>query len=260
MLQLTLLNAEGGFREGAEKARREKKGIKRECDKQKKAIEDIEKAKATTDKRLAALRTRQMWACVSMRNDHIINAIERDFAQRQKTLARDVYHNDVYDGSVDVIPVSATAFRDILKDREPMGFPTLAHTGIPRLRRWLEDAMLEQREDHLDTLLHALQRLFSTIQRWSNTNLGHQAIVFSREAVEELLARTHTKFSMVRTIPCLSCVWQDQSVLTQSHHRNSRRSSAGVRMRSSYSILSNKSASEARRVSMWLAQSSLAGR
>ncbi len=198
MRQLTLSNAEAGFRKGADKARRERKEIKRERDKKKKVIEDLEKAKTNTDKRLAALRARQIWECVSMRNDHIINTIEGDFAHKQKkTLGRDVYHNDVYDGSVDVIPVSATAFRDILKDREPMGFPTLAHTGIPRLRRWLEDAMLEQREENLDTLLHALRRLFSTIQRWSNINLGNQTILFSRETVEELLARTHAKYSVV---------------------------------------------------------------
>jgi hypothetical protein len=66
-----------------------------------------------------------------MRNAHIIEAISRDFAQRQKALARGMGRDRVYDGSVDVIPVSATAFSEHLKGRgaSSLGFSTMRHTG-----------------------------------------------------------------------------------------------------------------------------------
>jgi hypothetical protein len=134
-----------------------------------------------------------------MRNTHITEAIKRDFAQRQAKLARDMGHNNVPDGSIDVIPVSARAFRDYLKGREFPGFPTPSHTGIPRLRQWFEDSTLERREEHLDALLNSLLRLFLTIQTWSDTNCGRQAVRFSREAVQELLFRTHEKYFRVRS-------------------------------------------------------------
>jgi hypothetical protein len=202
--------AEKVFRDGIKEAKDRKKSIKKEHSKQAKAVERLEKAKSKYDQQLAELRAQQKWHCVQMRNTHITEAIKRDFAQRQEKLARDMGHNSAYDGSVDVIPVSATAFRHHLKGREGSkeieGFPTPFHTGIPRLRQWLEDSTLERREEHLDALLNSLLRLFLMIQAWSDRICGHHAVRFSREAVQEFLFRTHDKYFKVRPTP-QTCVW-----------------------------------------------------
>jgi hypothetical protein len=73
----------------------------------------------------------------------------------------------------------------------------MRHSGIPQLRRWLEDSTLERREEHLDALLNALRRLFLSIQQWSVTNGSGQAIPFSRDIIQDLLSRTHGQFMMV---------------------------------------------------------------
>ncbi len=147
---------------------------------------------------LAALQTEQKWRCVSLRNQYIEGRIKLNFAGRQKKVAQGKQHGNEYDGSVDVIPVSATAFRDHLVGREPMGFPTKLHTGIPRLRQWLADSTLERREEHLDGMLNSLQRLFRSIEHWALINGGGQSIRFSRGAVEDLFRRTHAQFVTVR--------------------------------------------------------------
>ncbi len=199
LLGLTLhgTNPERLFLERAEKARHEKKEIKRDHVNQKRAIAKLQTAKAVTEAELASLRARQKWQCVSMRNHHITQAIKRDFAQRQKTLARGIPHDPLYDGALDVLHVSATAYRDHLKGREPTGFRTKSNTGIPRLRQWLEDSVLKRREEHLGSLLITLQRLFHNINSWASNNLGHQAIAFPREAIQEWLTRAQTKLGAV---------------------------------------------------------------
>jgi hypothetical protein len=102
------------------KAKEEKKTIKLSKNKQKKKLDRATQKKAENDHELALAQARQKWACVWLRNKHITRAIKQDFTQRQETLARKMQHRNEYDGSVDVIPVSATAFRDHLKGREPM--------------------------------------------------------------------------------------------------------------------------------------------
>lgn len=194
-------NPEKLFQERAAKARQEKKEIKKDHLTQKRAVSRFQKTKADIEAQLGTLRARQKWQCVSMRNDHITQAIKRDFAQRQKAFTRGVPLDPVYDGSLDVIHVSATAFRDHLKGREPTGFLTKADTGIPRLRQWLEDSILKRRDEHLRSLLVTLQRLFHNIHSWASNNLGHQAIAFPREAIQEWLTRAQTKLGAVRTAP-----------------------------------------------------------
>lgn len=172
--------------------------------KQKNAVFKARQNKAAIDQKLATLRAQQKWACIWMRNRHITKAIKRDFAQRQKALAREMGQRNEYDGSVDVVPISALAFRDHLKGREHPGFPTKRHSGIPQLQRWLADSTLERSEEHLDALLNTLRRLFQSIQHWSVTNGGDQVIQFSRDAIQDLLPRTHGQFMTVGYMPCFA--------------------------------------------------------
>jgi hypothetical protein len=132
---------------------------------------------------------------MSMRNEHIEKAIKKDFARRQKALLRDGRKNPKqYDGSVDIIPVSATAYRDLLKGRKAAGFPTKNHTGIPRLRQWLVDSTVEQREEHLDTMLNALRRLLNSGIQWLMKNSSDLALEFPRQAVEDAISKSHAQF------------------------------------------------------------------
>jgi hypothetical protein len=195
------VNVEKAFQDKASKAKGERKSIMADRTAQRKALDKLTQKKALVEQQLATIQGRQKWACIWMRNQHIMAAIKHDFTRRQTALAREMGHRNEDDGSVDVIPVSATAFRDHLKDREPVGFPTKRHSGIPQLRRWLADSTLERREEHLDALLNALRRLFLSIQQWSVTNCSGQAIPFSRDIIQDLLSRTHSQFMMVRYMP-----------------------------------------------------------
>ncbi|KAK0708182.1 hypothetical protein B0H67DRAFT_543670 [Lasiosphaeris hirsuta] len=133
----------------------------------KKEIEKLGRKKAKMEKTLTSLQGRQKWSCVQINCSSIATAIKETFAARQKRLVKENGENELYDGAVEVIPVSATAFRDLTKRKSPVGFPGVNYTGIPRLRQWLADTALNRREEHLDAILNSLERLFLGIQRWS---------------------------------------------------------------------------------------------
>lgn len=124
-----------------------------------------------------------------------------DFGRRQRKLTRLSQHNSQkYDGSVEMFPVCATAFRDLLKKKKPMaGFPSKPYTGVPSLRRWLDKAVFSYREDHLDSILRGLQRLYDGIRCWCNDN-GRGKVCFSRREIEFLLQSSHDKYRNVSAV------------------------------------------------------------
>lgn len=138
---------------------------------------------------------RKMHRCVWIRSAYIKRRIQTDFAKRQRKFARVAKQDQRYDGTIEVFPVCAAAFRALLREnRAPMpGFPSKVYTGIPRLRQWIGEATLSYREAHLDSILLTLQRLFKTISRWSQDN-SKGLVAFSREDVEKLLETTHEKY------------------------------------------------------------------
>ncbi|KAJ4306039.1 hypothetical protein N0V88_000834 [Collariella sp. IMI 366227] len=76
-----------------------------------------------------------------------------------------------YDGSVEVFPVCAAAFRDLRQSKKPMTvFPSKLYTGVTRLRQWLGEVVLADREKHLDAMLRRLRRLHDGIRNWSDDN------------------------------------------------------------------------------------------
>ncbi|KAK3998305.1 hypothetical protein QBC44DRAFT_228324 [Cladorrhinum sp. PSN332] len=125
---------------------------------------------------LQTLVSRRMHRCVWLRNAYIKKRIQADFTKRQKKLrsraAITQGSGRMNDGAIEVFPVCAAAFRDLLEEnkRPQPGFPSKAYTGIPRLRQWLDEATLGHREAHLDSILLTLQRLFKAIERWSESN------------------------------------------------------------------------------------------
>ncbi|KAK4147453.1 uncharacterized protein C8A04DRAFT_24703 [Dichotomopilus funicola] len=176
------------------KALSSKKELEKGQQQLQKAVDRAAQKQGEHDRALRLTRGRQKWECVWLRNQHIIEAIKRDFAQRQKTLARGMKNQSEYDGSVDVIPVSATAFRDQLKGREPLGFMTAKHTGIPKLRQFLGDVTLEKREQRLDAMLNTLRRLFRTIHRWTSPDAQQTNLLLSRDTIEKDLTEAHKTF------------------------------------------------------------------
>lgn len=155
---------------------------------------------AQHDRSLATLESRRKYTCVGIRNRYIKKRIQMDFARRQKKLTRLAEHDrHKYDGSVEVFPVCAAAFRDLLKDKKPMpGFPSKLYTGVPRLRQWLSEAVLLYREEHLDSVLLGLQRLHDGIRCWSDDN-SRGMVLFSRPEIQFLLKSSHDKYQTVST-------------------------------------------------------------
>ncbi|KAK3349347.1 hypothetical protein B0T25DRAFT_569990 [Lasiosphaeria hispida] len=151
--------------------------------------------KADCDRELAMLLARQKWTCIQVNCASITKAIKRSFAIRQKRLASEKGTNPLYDGSVEVFPVSATAFRDHLKGRKSVGSPSVNYTGIPRLRQWLATIALEKREEHLNVILNSLERLLVEIQRW--TRPKDLATYFPRKTVEDSLHGIHARYTQL---------------------------------------------------------------
>ncbi|KAK4241501.1 hypothetical protein C8A03DRAFT_30363 [Achaetomium macrosporum] len=149
---------------------------------------------AEFDRTLATLESRRKYRCVWIRNQYIKKRICTDFARRQSKLARLAEDDkEKYDGSVEVFPVCAGAFQELLKGKKPMpGFPSKLYTGIPRLRQWLCDAVLAHREEYLNSVLSGLQQLYDDIRRWSDDNPS--TVLFSRDKVSSLLQAIHDKY------------------------------------------------------------------
>jgi hypothetical protein len=159
---------------------------------------DLSKDAVQLDRTLPTLESRKKFRCVGLRNQYIKKRIQADFARRQRKLTRLAEHDsDKYDGSVEVFPVCASAFRDLLKGKKPIpGFPSKLYTGVPGLRQWLEDAVLVYREEHLDRALLGLQRLHDGIKCWSDDN-SRGMVRFSRKEIERLLQSSHEKYRKV---------------------------------------------------------------
>ncbi len=188
---------------------------------------------AELDHSLAFHESRRKFRCVGIRNQYIAKRIQMDFSQRQKKLARLAEHDSCkYDGSVEVFPVSGAAFRDLLKGKKPMpGFPSKPYTGIPRLCQWLERAAFVYREEHLNSVLHGLQRLHDGMKSWSNST-SQGTVRFSRGDIEELLQSSHDKH---RSVSASLEDSHDRDLLTQ-FGRNSTSPSPAVLIRSSVQV------------------------
>lgn len=147
---------------------------------------------------LERLDSQKTHRCIWLRNDYITKRIHNDFARRQRKLSRLAEQDQhKYDGSVNVFPVCAKAFRDLVKGKKPMaGFPSKPYTGIPQLRQWFGEAVLARRETHLDAVLRGLQRLHDGITRWSDDS-SRGMVAFSRNEVESLLRYSHDKYRSV---------------------------------------------------------------
>lgn len=64
------------------------------------------------------------------------------------------------------------------------GFPSKLYTGVPRLRQWLGEAVYMYREEHLDSVLRGLQRVYKYPEDPNSTRkmpwMTYQAILKAR--------------------------------------------------------------------------------
>ncbi|KAK3384216.1 hypothetical protein B0T24DRAFT_567361 [Lasiosphaeria ovina] len=167
--------------------------LNKERKKQKNALRKLGNSRTGIIKDLATVEGRLRWACMRMNGERIAKAIRSDFKERQKKLlnkkikgAAAAASGALYDGSVEVFPVSAMAYRDLLKPKKVSGFPSTVYTGIPRLGQWIRATTLDKREDHLNRLLNALCRLFHEMQSWSTIQDGSRRIASSRHKIRDL--------------------------------------------------------------------------
>lgn len=156
-----------------------------------------------SDRELRKLESQRKHRCVYIRNEYIGQRINMDFARRQRKLSCLAEGDkDKYDGSVEVFPVCAAGFQELLKEQKPLpGFPSKVYTGVPRLRQWLSEAVFTKREAHWDSMLRGLQRLHDGIRRWSDDS-SEGMVTFSRQDVESLLQFSHDKHQNVCWAHC----------------------------------------------------------
>lgn len=134
---------------------------------------------------------------VSMRNQDITQRIQSSFLKRQQD-ARLLKSDELHDGTVEVFGTSARAY---WKSKHPdgekaRGFPDETHSGIPRLRQWLLEAMFSQREKQLDTTLNDLLTLFVRIQ--DRIGAGRAGFQGAAQMEENKLAFIHQRHLWVR--------------------------------------------------------------
>ncbi|KAK3303563.1 uncharacterized protein B0T15DRAFT_279212 [Chaetomium strumarium] len=189
------LKGDKNQRNKVQKMRNKRRDLTRAGGKQLTLRKNLSNYAAQLDCALARLESRRKYRCVFIRNQYIKKRIRTDFGRRQRKLARLAeHHKEKYDGSIEVFPVCATAFRDLLKRKKPMpGFPSKLYTGIPRLRRWLDEAVLPYRKDHLDSMLRRLQRLYDGIKCWSDGD-SRGMVYFSQLEIETSLKGSHSKY------------------------------------------------------------------
>jgi hypothetical protein len=125
--------------------------------------------------------------CIRNRNALVQKEIQQDFGRRQKRLLIAEKSPDLYDGTVNIFPISSSAYWKVQEDSQtPVGFPAPQYTGIPALNHWFRYATVPDREKHLDSVLNNLHGLFNSMNTWS----GNSKLNLTKEFVEaELLHR-----------------------------------------------------------------------
>ncbi|KAH7629812.1 hypothetical protein B0T09DRAFT_136920 [Sordaria sp. MPI-SDFR-AT-0083] len=140
-----------------------------------------------------SLRTcegRSKWTCMSMRHGQIEKRLTENLERQRREMEGTGQRASPSEPPTNIFSVSATAYRDILKSRRPLGLPTKSYTRIPQLSQWLCDSVMENREFYLDSLL-----LAHGIRRWSNVNTAGMDVKLSRELIETVLSRSHDSCS-----------------------------------------------------------------
>ena len=153
-----------------------------------KSIESLGQQQVQIRKDLIILHARKMWRIIWLRGNRLKDRLKKDCDKRQKTMLDDKTHPIQYKGSIEIFPVCAKAYQHCLsRSVKPGAFiPTELHSGIPRLKQWIEESSFAKREKHLDALLSPLNRIYSDLERWCSDQPGGK-VQFSRVELDEML-------------------------------------------------------------------------
>ncbi|KAM7218078.1 hypothetical protein V8F06_006484 [Rhypophila decipiens] len=130
--------------------------------------------------------------CVWIRNEYIKKKIQADLSWRRDTLKSNSNKISHYNGEVDILPINAREYQYRLagKEVQDQAFPSKLHTGIPRVRQWIEECAYEQREKHIDSLLASFQRIQHDMNQWCDEGSSGGTTEFARPQVLGILKST----------------------------------------------------------------------
>lgn len=135
------------------------------------------------------------YRCIWLRNRFIKKRIQDDFTARQERIAEYIDQKSQDVGKAEGFPVSSTSYQECLKKRVKAGasIPSDLHTGIPRLKQWIEESTFDAREKHLDSMLLSLHRIINDVSRWCDEQAAEK-LHFSRVEVDGIVQRSGANF------------------------------------------------------------------
>lgn len=155
-----------------------------------KSIKSLEEQRDQIGKKLANLEGHKNHRCIWLRNKFIKKRIQDDFAARHKIMVKSMGEQPRGMDTVEVFPVSSTAYQDFLKRLTPgAAIPSGLHTGIPRLKQWIDESTFDSREKHLDIMLLSLKRMSNDVSRWCDEQAAEK-LYFSRVDVDGIIQRS----------------------------------------------------------------------
>lgn len=77
------------------------------------------------------------------------------------------------------------------------GYPMLEATGVPAAQRWLLEATLSKRENHLDDMLGKYQNLMDLMRIYSNEKGQDADFSVTHADVQEALGPIHQSIAVV---------------------------------------------------------------
>lgn len=131
------------------------------------------------------------------RNSAVKKQIQENYAARQKELNR----SDQVNHTLPMFPVSSTAFWLWDKTKSPCtGYPSVEATGVPAAERWLQEATLSKRENHLDGLLADYHHLMNVMSIYSQVTGRGADYGVTRSSIQDALAPIHQTVAGVSTL------------------------------------------------------------
>ncbi|EXK99413.1 hypothetical protein FOQG_01942 [Fusarium oxysporum f. sp. raphani 54005] len=130
---------------------------------------------------------------IEERNRFVKAHIQEKYDARQRELNRTDQGNHV----LSMFPVSTEAFWKLADDTASVkGYPTLEATGVPAAQRWLLEATLSKRENHLDDMLSKYQNLMDLMRIYSNEKGQDADFSVTHADVQKALGPVHQSIAV----------------------------------------------------------------
>ncbi|SCN76311.1 uncharacterized protein FFB20_05234 [Fusarium fujikuroi] len=130
---------------------------------------------------------------IEERNRFVKAHIQDKYDVRQRELNRTDQGSHV----LSMFPVSTEAFWKLTGGTASMkGYPTLEATGVPAAQRWLLEATLGKRENHIDDMLSKYQNLMDLMKIYSNEKGQDADFSVTHADVQEALDPIHQSIAV----------------------------------------------------------------